>query len=317
VTKADGVLLVAFGGPTPGCCKERDPCPGEAYCFVHGILGKSAAREKRVQEVAEHYKHLGGFSPFNQLTFDQASSLEKELAARGLALPVVAGMRHWKPYVPEALEQLAARGSRRPLAVIMAPHQSTVSWDWYVKVVSEAQEALGAKSPEVAGYLDPWWTHEGFVAANADRIKDATKGWSRERFQKAALIFTAHAIPIAVQRTAPYEKQFKESAAAIARVLEKPAFEVAYQSQPGDSAIPWSTPSAVTVIEEQQKKGAKDVVLSPIGFLCDHVEVLYDLDVEAKERAKALGVEYTRAGTVGSHPRFVAMLADLVATRVR
>ncbi|HZU95787.1 MAG TPA: ferrochelatase, partial [Planctomycetota bacterium] len=193
----------------------------------------------------------------------------------------------------------------------------TVSWDWYVKVVGEAQEALGAKSPEVVGYLDPWWTHEGFVAANADRIRAATKGWSRERFQKAALIFTAHAIPLAVQRTAPYEKQFKESAAAIARVLEKPSFEVAYQSQPGDSAIPWSTPSAVTVIEEQQKKGAKDVVLSPIGFLCDHVEVLYDLDVEAKERAKALGIEYTRAETVGSHPRFVAMLADLIAARIR
>jgi ferrochelatase len=316
-TKADSVLLVAFGGPTPGCCKERDPCPGEAYCFVHGILGKSAAREKRVQEVAEHYKHLGGFSPFNALTFDQAKKLEAALAERGLALPVVAGMRHWKPYVQEALVDLKARGCSRPLAVIMAPHQSTVSWDWYIKVVGEAEDALGAGAPAVVGYLDPWWTHEGFVAANAERIRAATQGWSKERVAEAALVFTAHAIPFAVQRTAPYEQQFKESAAAIARSLGKAEWTIAYQSQPGDSAIPWSKPSAVEVIDELAKKGAKDVLLSPIGFLCDHVEVLYDLDVEAKERAKALGVGYTRAETVGSHPRFIAMLADLIAARVR
>ncbi|MEZ0228550.1 MAG: ferrochelatase [Planctomycetota bacterium] len=315
--KADSVLLVAFGGPTPGCCKERDPCPGEAYCFVHGILGKSAAREKRTLEVAEHYKHLGGFSPFNALTFDQAKSLEAALAERGLSLPVVAGMRHWKPYVQESLQDLAARGCKSPLAVIMAPHQSTVSWDWYIKVVGEAEEALGAASPKVAGYLDPWWTHEGFVTANADRIRAATKGWEKGRFEKATLIFTAHAIPLAVQRTAPYEKQFKESATAIAKELGKAEHLVAYQSQPGDSAIPWSKPAAVDVIEEQAKKGVKDIVLSPIGFLCDHVEVLYDLDVEAKEKAQSVSVGYTRAETVGSHPRFIAMLADLIAARVR
>src|SRR5581483_1117439 len=195
--------------------------------------------------------------------------------------------------------------------------QSTVSWDWYIKVVGEAEDALGPKSPKVAAYLDPWFQHEGFVAANAERIRSSVASWPRERFEKAALIFTAHAIPLAVQRTAPYEAQFKESAAAIAKLLGKREWLVAYQSQPGDSAIPWSKPAAVEVIEEQARKGVKDVVLSPIGFLCDHVEVLYDLDVEAKERAAALGVGYTRAGTVGSHPKFIAMLADLIAARVR
>jgi ferrochelatase len=314
--KADGILLVAFGGPTPGCCEERDPCPGEAYCFVHGILGKSEAREKRVIEVAEHYKHLGGFSPFNALTFEQAKNLEAALSKRGHKVPVLAGMRHWKPYVKDSLAELGKRGCKSLLAVIMAPHQSTVSWDWYVKVVGEAEEELGASSPRIAGYLDPWWTHEGFIAANVERIRAATKDWSKDRFARAALIFTAHAIPLAVQRTAPYEKQFKESAAAIARALEKPEFLTAYQSQPGDSAIPWSRPSAVEVIGEQAAKGVKDVVLSPIGFLCDHVEVLYDLDVEAKEHAAKVGVVYTRAETVGSHPRFIDMLADLIAARI-
>jgi ferrochelatase len=208
----------------------------------------------------------------------------------------------------------------------MAPHQSTVSWDWYIKVVGEAEDALttdmerGSTSepPKVTGYLEPWWKHEGYVQANAHRIQEATAGWSAERLAKAALIFTAHAIPLAVQRTAPYEKQFKESAGAIAALLKRDNWLTAYQSQPGaDSAIPWSAPSVVSVIEEQAKKGVKDVVLSPIGFLCDHVEVLYDLDVEAKERAKELGVGYTRAQTVGSEPAFIGMLADLIAARVR
>jgi ferrochelatase len=315
--KADSVLLVAFGGPTPGCCKERDPCPGEAYCFVHGILGKSAAREKRTKEVAAHYTHLGGFSPFNDLTFEQARALEAALAARGLELPVVAGMRHWKPYVPEAFEQLLAKGKKRPLAVIMAPHQSTVSWDWYIKYVGESQDALGSRAPEVVGYLDPWWTHDGYVQANADRIRTATKGFSPERFEKAALIFTAHAIPKPVERTAPYAKQFKESAALIARALGKSVHHAAYQSQPGDSSIPWSSPSALDLVTELAAKGVKDVVLSPIGFLCDHVEVLHDLDVEVRALAESRGVGYHRAGTVMSHPAFIAMLADLIAARVR
>ncbi|MBI3724609.1 ferrochelatase [bacterium] len=314
----DSVLLVAFGGPTPGCCKERDPCPGEAYCFVHGILGTSPAREKRVREVAAHYKELGGFSPMNDLTLAQARELERALASRGLALPVVCGMRHWRPLVRDALAELASRGLSRPLAVIMAPHQSTVSWDWYVKVAGEAEDELGASSPRIAGYLDPWFREEGFVRANAERVREATAGWDRSRFQACGLVFTAHAIPKPVERTSPYVRQLGESAAAVARLLEKPAHEIAFQSQPGEggSSIPWSSPDVSETIEKLAREGKRDVVLCPIGFLCDHVEVLYDLDVAARGTACEHGLGYFRAGTVGSHPSFLGMLADRIAARV-
>jgi ferrochelatase len=321
--KIDSVLLVGFGGPTPGCCHAADPCPGEAYCFVHGILGKSPARDKRAQEVAGHYRELGGFSPYNELTFAQASALEKALAERGTPLKVDAGFRHWRPYVKDALEGMRARGLERSLAVVLAPHQSTVSWDWYIKVVGEAQEQinsggeLGARSPEIAGYLDPWWRHEGFIEANVERIRERTHGWDAQRFARAALVFTAHSIPMAVARTGPYTRQFAETASDVASRLGVREFVCAYQSGPDDAAIPWTEPTIGATLDAIARRGSvEDVVVVPVGFLCDHVEVLYDLDVEARAHAAKLGLNLHRVGTVGTHPAFVGMLADLVAARV-
>ena len=315
--RADSVLLVGFGGPTPGCCKQHDPCPGEAYCFVHDILGKSPAREKRAREVAHHYQVCGGgFSPYTPLTLEQAKNLEAALAARGHALPVVVGQRHWTPYVPEAIARLAGQGKKRALCVIMAPHQSTVSWDWYIKNVGEALDARPELGIDVVGYVDPWWTHPGFVGACADRIRESAKGWTPERFAQASLVFTAHAIPAPVERTAPYARQFKETAALVAKELGHPEHVCAYQSQPGDSSIPWSKPAINDVIHEVAKKGSKDVIVAPIGFLVDHMEVLFDLDVEARDEAQKAGIAFHRAGTVASHPKFIAMLADLISAQL-
>ena len=172
----DNVLLVAFGGPTPGCCKggassqQVEPCPGEAHCFVEGILGKDPKRAARVREVAGHYREIGGFSPFNDLTFRQGEALAKALADRRIRVPVRAGMRHWKPNLKEVLAEIAGAGQRRTLAVILAPHQSAVSWDWYQHVVAEGCQALGPSAPRV-DYLDPWPTHPGYVAAIADGVR--------------------------------------------------------------------------------------------------------------------------------------------------
>ncbi len=303
----DNILLAAFGGPTPGCCKGQSPCPGEAHCFVEGILGKDPKRAGRVKEVASHYREIGGFSPFNELTFRQAESLQKALAHRGLKLPVRAGMRHWSPWIKDVVAEIAKAGQKRTLAVILAPHQSAVSWDWYQKVVSEACAALGPSAPSV-DYLDPWPTHPGFVKAVADGLKHSSK---------AALVFTAHAIPMAVADKAPYARQFQETAAAVARELSRTEYFCAYQSQASDTAtsMAWTGPDVNDQIRDLAAKGAKSVVLSPIGFLCDHVEVLYDLDVAAKRTAAEAGVAFTRAPTVGSHPAFIGMLADLIAQK--
>jgi ferrochelatase len=308
----DGVLLVGFGGPTKGCCEQRDPCPGEAHCFVDGVLGNHPARAARVAEVAKHYHELGGLSPFNELTLAQASALEASLRAKGHAIPVVCGFRHWRPYVKDVLATLAREGKRRLLAVIMAPHQSSVSWDWYVKVVAESLDALGKDAPEIA-FLDPWWTNAGFVDACAERVTEALAPWEPARRERARLVFTAHAIPNAIARTAPYVKQFQETAALIAKKLGR-SHEVAFQSGPSDASIPWTGPDVCDFLQERAAPGT-DWVLAPIGFLCDNVEILYDLDVESRKVAEAKGSGLVRARTVGTHPRFIEMLASLVAAR--
>ena len=147
----DSVLCVAFGGPTPGCCGRRAPCPGnEATCFVQGIVGEHPAARARVSEAAAHYARLGGFSPFNDLTFRQARGIADLLEAQGLRLPVYAGMRHWPPYVRDVLREMAAHGLRNILAVILAPHQCYASWEWYQHIVTEGLR-LAVKRREQVG----------------------------------------------------------------------------------------------------------------------------------------------------------------------
>lgn len=315
MTGYDNILLVAFGGPTPGCCKRTDPCPGEeALCFVKGILGDDPRRAGRAGEVAAHYREIGGFSPFNALTFLQADALRAALAARGIRVPVRVGFRHWNPWIKDVVAEIARSGQRRTLALILAPHQSSVSWDWYQKVVAEACTAGGPQAPAV-DYVDPWPTHAGYVQAAADGIRAVTAGWSPARLAATELVFTAHSIPEAVAKGAPYSRQFAETAAAVSATLGRPAHVLAYQSQATDASIPWTGPDINEVVKAASARGAKDVVVSPIGFLCDHVEVLYDLDIAARRTAAAAGIGFTRAPTVGSHPAFIAMLADLLAAR--
>jgi ferrochelatase len=312
----DGLLVLGFGGPTPGCCGRRPTCaktPGcEAECFVAGILGDNPARAARIAEVAGHYHHFGGFSPYNQLTERQASALADELARRGRPLAVACGYRHWRPWSIDALTTLQQAGCRRAVILIMAPHQSSVSWDWYLKHAAEAAEQLGAQAPALVGVVQPWWAEPGYITAVADTVRQATAGWSAERFAAAQVIFTAHAIPQPVERTSPYRAQFAETAALSATALGHPQHVIAFQSQPGDSRVAWSSPSIEQAIEDAHRRGVRDVVVQAAGFLVDHTEVLYDLDVEARQLADRLGVTFTRAACVHDHPAFIAMLADRV-----
>ena len=307
--KYDSVLLVAFGGPTPGCCQQydSDACPGEAYCFVKGIVGPAKSQIERIKDISAHYVKLGGFSPFNELTFGQAIALENTLKKRGLPLPVYAGFRHWNPYLKEVIAEMAQKGHRKILGIIMAPHQSKVSWEWYQQTVKKGIEAIDGEKPTV-DYLDPWYTHNGYVGAIAEIIKTA----SGDKLERAELVFTAHAIPQSAANTSPYTEQFEKTGEAVAREIGKTRFGLAYQSAVENSPIPWTQPDINDWIKAQKSKGVDTIVASPIGFLCDHVEVLYDLDIEATETAAACDVDFIRAGTVGDHPKFISMLADFV-----
>lgn len=313
----DGLLLLGFGGPTPGCCQRRDTCPRtpgcEAECFVAGILGDNPARMGRIHEVVHHYQATGGgFSPYNELTRAQADALEAELARRGAPMPIELGLRHWRPWTRDGLEALRARGSRRVGLLVMAPHQSSVSWDWYLKHAAEAAEAIGPESPDLVAVVPPWWKMPGYITACAARLREATAGWSAERVAAAELIFTAHAIPQPVESTSPYRRQHEETARLIADAFGHPAHRVAYQSQPSDSRVPWSAPTIEAAIDQAKAAGAADVVVLASGFLVDHTEVLFDLDIEARERAVGLGMGFARARCVHDHPAFIAGLADLV-----
>ncbi len=310
--KYDSVLLVAFGGPTPGCCQkyDTDACPGEAYCFVEGIVGTAESQRERIKDISAHYEKLGGFSPFNELTFEQATTLENALKKRNLPLPVYTGFRHWNPYLKEILSEMAQNGHRKILGIIMAPHQSAVSWESYQQTVKRGIDAIEGEKPTI-DYLDPWYTHKGYVGAIAEIIKTA----SGDKLERAELVFTAHAIPQVAADTSPYTQQFGKTGGAVAQEIGKNRFGLAYQSAVENSPIPWTKPDINDWIKARTAEGVDTVVASPIGFLCDHVEVLYDLDIEAAETAATCGVDFIRAGTVGSHPKFIGMLADFVCEK--
>jgi len=312
----DSVLFVAFGGPTPGCCGRRALCPGnEATCFIQSIVGEHLAAQARVAEVAAHYAQLGGFSPFNDLTCQQAQGVENLLKAQGVHLPVYVGMRHWPPYVRDVLRSMAAQHHEKILAVILAPHQCFASWEWYQQTVAEGVAALGNPRPQVT-YLEPWYTHPGYIEAIVDHIRQAGAVLGQERAQRAALVYTAHSIPAAMAAQAPYTQQFEATAAAATRHLGRVDYRLAYQSQTHGTPRPWLQPDINDAIRQVHAEGYRDIIIAPIGFLCDHIEVLYDLDVEAQHTAAACGVTCVRAKTVGTHPAFLAMLSELIAARV-
>jgi ferrochelatase len=311
------LLVVGFGGPTHECCQKYAECPGQAFCFVNGIFGDNPARRVRVNEVVEHYKHLGGFSRFNEITHAQAVSLGAELEARGHKLRVRVGYDHWMPYIAD--EVVAMKGVDEFLVLVMAPHQSSVSWDGYLRRVSEGLERVDeSQRPKWAGVVDPFWNKPGFIEAVADKISAAAKTIKADLKNSATgLLLSAHAVPMPVVKTSQYVQQIRETAELVAARLGANNWMVGYQSAPSDSRIEWTTPYLGRAIEELKESGAQKIVAAPIGFLCDNVEVLYDLGIEAGAIAKAHALPYVTAEAVNTHPAFIGQLADNVEAKLR
>ena len=316
----DFVLCIGFGGPTNECCQRRcdnaDACPfdSRAACFVSGILGDNPARQVRVDEVAEHYTHYEGISPYNELTEQQTAALAVALKDAGHDLPVYTCYRHWAPFAPTVLKEIASKGLQNGVLLILAPHQSSVSWDWYIKTVAEAEEAvreeIGDACPRIQTVVDPWWTTDGYIDAIANSLQACCDGWDAQRKADAAFVFTAHAIPQTIEDTSPYREQFAETAALAAKAFALESHSIAFQSQPGDSSIPWSAPAIEDRIKELHEAGCKEIVVQAAGFLVDHMEVLYDLDDEAKTLAESLGMTFHRAACVHADAQFIKALAQ-------
>jgi ferrochelatase len=297
----DAVLLIAFGGPTR---------PEEIRPFLEIVTRGRRIPASRLESVAHHYEQMpGGRSPLNELTAAQARALEAALARDGLALPVFVGMRNWHPFLHETLADMAARGHRTALGVILSALRCEASWDRYQRDVAEAR-ARTPGAPEVQ-YAPPWFDHPRFHDAVAARTREAlarvpgADAWT-------PLVFTAHSIPVAMADASPYVGDLTAAAHAVAKRLEHRRFSIAYQSRSGAPGEPWLEPDIGETLKSLGNDRETHVVVVPLGFVCDHVEVLYDLDIEARQVAAAAGVTLHRASAVNDHPDFIAMLADLV-----
>ena len=301
----DAVLLIAFGGPT---------APDEIRPFLQNVTRGRPIPPARLEEVAHHYEKMGGRSPLNELTFRQAEALRARLADDGVALPVYVGMRNWHPYLADTLRQMRDAGVARAFGIILSAHDSEAGWQRYLQDVLAAQAAIrdaGETCPEIV-FAPNWHDSEGYVAASAARIAAAFESIPSAERATTTLVFTAHSIPSEMASTSRYVEQFTHSAALIAERLGHARWQLAYQSRSGRPQDPWLEPDINLVVEQLAAAGERRIVVAPIGFVCDHVEVLYDLDDEAQATAARCGITMTRAGTVSDHHDFIAMLAGLV-----
>jgi protoporphyrin/coproporphyrin ferrochelatase len=298
----DAVMLIAFGGPT---------APEEVRPFLANVARGRRIPPERLDEVARHYEAMpGGSSPLNELTHAQARALEAELARHHQPLPVFVGMRNWHPYLAETLTAIAARRHRRVLGIILSAFPTEASWGRYMNDVAEARTHVSG-APDVV-FAPPWSAHPRFLDAAADRCRRALEEVPAAERETTPVMFTAHSVPIAMAAASPYVADFTAAARAVAGRLGHERWTLAYQSRSGSPREPWLEPDVGDVLRALAKDEARHVVVAPIGFVSDHVEVLHDLDVEARATAVALGLTLHRAAAVNDHPDFIAMLADLV-----
>jgi ferrochelatase len=302
MSAVDAVLLIAFGAPT---------APEEIRPFLQLVSRGRRIPPERLEEVAHHYERMpGGRSPLNELTDRQADGLRQALTGAGLHLPVFVGMRNWHPFLRETLAAMAAAGHRLGFAIILSPFRSEASWERYMKDVAGARQEV-ADAPEVT-FAPPWGEHPAFAEAAADCVRTALEKVPAAERGETAVVFTAHSIPRTMAAASPYVDDFTAAARAVAGRLGLARWTLAYQSRSGGAGDPWLEPDIGHVVQQLAAGGTRHVVVMPLGFVCDHVEVLYDLDIEARALAAEHGLAFHRASAVNDHPQFVAMLADLV-----
>jgi protoporphyrin/coproporphyrin ferrochelatase len=298
----DAFLLVSFGGPE----RREDVIP-----FLENVLrGRNVPRE-RMLEVAEHYYHFGGVSPINAQNRALIAALEIELDAHGIDLPVYFGNRNWHPLLADTVTQMTRDGVRRGLAFFTSAFSSYSGCRQYRENLYEAQLAAGPGAPELPR-LRMFFNHPRFIEANAERVREALAASA----EGAHVAFTAHSLPAAMAERSRYEAQLAESARLVAEAAGVTDHAVVYQSRSGPLQVPWLGPDILDHLRDLHSRGVGDVVVSPLGFLSDHMEVLYDLDVEAAELAQELKLNLVRAGTPGTHPAFVAMIRELIQERL-
>ena len=299
------MLVVAFGGPQ-GMADIRP--------FLANVTRGRRIPPERLESVAEHYEHFGGISPLTTITERQVEGLRTRLRSGGLDIPVYLGMRNWHPLLPDTLRRMAADGVTRAIGFVAAAHRSFSSCTQYRQNVRDARAdivAAGGRDIGVA-YVGDWHTHDGFIAANVAHIREAAARLSPGLADRARLIFTAHSIPASMPGAAVYQHQLLESARLVVARLGAPDWALVFQSRSGRPEDPWLGPDICDYLRREGAAGLPAAVLCPIGFLCDHIEVLHDLDREAADVCREMGLPMARARTVNDAPAFLDTMATAV-----
>ena len=306
-TRYDAILLLSFGGPEG---------PDDVLPFLENVLrGKHVPRE-RMLEVAEHYRRFGGVSPINQQNKGLIAALEAELAEQGPALPIYWGNRNWHPLLGDTLRQMADDGVRRALAFVTSAYSSYSGCRQYREDVDRARQELGSQAPEI-DKLRVFFNHPGFIEPMVDSVVDQLNHVPAARRSQTLLLFTAHSIPSAMAENCRYVAQLKEACRLVAQAAGHQRWELVYQSRSGSPKQPWLEPDVCDRINQLvSEEKLRELVILPIGFISDHLEVLFDIDIEARELCERLGVTMHRAATVGTHPRFVQMIRELIVERI-
>jgi ferrochelatase len=303
----DAVLIVSFGGPEG---------PDEVMPFLENVLrGKPVPRE-RMLEVAEHYQHFGGVSPLNEQNRKLIRALEKELEAHDHQLPVYWGNRNWHPQLADTLRQMADDGVKRALAFFTSAYSSYSGCRQYREDIIRAQEIVGADAPQIEK-LRVFFNHPGFVEPMAESVRTCLAEIPTGKREAAPLFFTAHSIPFAMAENCRYVAQLQETCRLIAERVGHTRWELVYQSRSGAPHQPWLEPDVCDRIKQlYAREKISELVILPVGFISDHLEVMFDIDTESRELCESLGITMHRAATVGTHPRFIEMIRLLIEERL-
>ncbi len=302
----DALLLLSFGGPEH---------PDDVLPFLRNVTRGRNVPDERLAEVAEQYALFGGRSPINDQCRALKSAIEADLAASGLDLPVYWGNRNWHPFLADTVEQMAADGIERALVFVTSAFGSYSGCRQYREDLAGATESVGDRAPELTK-LRLYFNHPGFIEPLAENLSRSLAA-STEATGDRAIVFTAHSIPTSMAAGCDYESQLVEAARLVATAAgATDRWDVVYQSRSGPPAIPWLEPDVNDHLADLADRGVERVVIVPLGFVSDHMEVMFDLDTQARETAARLGLSFTRVPTVGTDPRFVAMVRQLIEERL-
>ncbi len=300
-------LLLSFGGP-----EGRD----DVMPFLRNVTAGRGVPEARLAEVAEHYYEFGGVSPINSQCRVLLAAIERDFAANGIDLPLYWGNRNWQPYLADTLRTMAADGVTYAIAFATSAYSSYSSCRQYLDDIDRAREQVGPDAPVIVK-IPPYYRHPGFIGSFTQAAARAIASLPAAVAADADLIFTAHSVPASMAASSgpaggAYPAQLAETAGLVAAGVGRANWRLAYQSRSGPPSVPWLGPDVSDCITELAGAGSRAVVLVPIGFVSDHMEVVYDLDVEAVRTARELGLPMARAATPGTDAGFVSMISSLV-----